>query len=126
MCLFDTADGCFMNFAYGWAFSRPVRKIYYNLVVTGLSVAVAFFIGTVELLGLLSSELGLRGEFWAATQTFNINKAGFVVVGLSVATWLLALLVWRWGDFDPHHRGLAVGEPTPAEPVAVLQPAEVD
>ncbi len=56
MCLFDTADGCFMNFAYDWAFARPVRKVYYNLTITGLSVFVAFFIGTVEILGLIEQE----------------------------------------------------------------------
>src|SRR5262252_3904872 len=65
MCLFDTADGCFMNFAYDWAFARPVRKVFYNLTITGLSVFVAFFIGTVELLGLLGQELSLTGGFWS-------------------------------------------------------------
>ena len=61
MSLFDTMDGCFMNFAYGWAFSRPIRKVYYNIVITTLSVAIALFIGTIELFGLLGEELGLRG-----------------------------------------------------------------
>ncbi len=61
MCLFDTLDGCFMNFAYGWAFSRPIRKVYYNIIITGLSVAVAFVIGTIELVGLLSTEFNLHG-----------------------------------------------------------------
>ena len=65
MCLFDTADGCFMNFAYDWAFARPVRKVYYNLTITGLSVFVAFFIGTVEILGLIEQECQLGGGFWS-------------------------------------------------------------
>ena len=56
MMLFDTLDGCFMNFAYGWAFARPVRKVYYNLVITGLSIGAAFIIGTIEILGILTSE----------------------------------------------------------------------
>ena len=56
MTLFDTLDGCFMNFAYGWAFAKPVRKVYYNLVITGLSIAAAFLIGTIEVLGVLTSE----------------------------------------------------------------------
>ena len=60
MCLFDTADGCFMNFAYDWAFARPVRKVYYNLTITGLSVFVAFFVGTIEILGLIGQEYGLE------------------------------------------------------------------
>jgi high-affinity nickel permease len=63
--LLDTADGCFMNFAYDWAFAKPVRKICYNLTITGLSVFVAFFIGTIELLGLLGQELNLTGGFWS-------------------------------------------------------------
>ena len=74
MCLFDTLDGCFMNFAYGWAFSRPIRKVYYNITITGLSIVVAFFIGTIELVGLLSTELHLHGAFWDAMASFNINR----------------------------------------------------
>jgi high-affinity nickel-transport protein len=62
--LLDTIDGSFMNFAYGWAFSKPVRKVYYNITITGLSVAVALVIGTVELLGLLAQQLNLGGPFW--------------------------------------------------------------
>ena len=61
MMLFDTLDGCFMNFAYGWAFARPVRKVYYNLVITGLSIGAAFIIGTIEILGMLTTELHLHG-----------------------------------------------------------------
>ena len=61
MMLFDTLDGCFMNFAYGWAFARPVRKVYYNLVITGLSIGAAFIIGTIEILGILTSEVHLNG-----------------------------------------------------------------
>src|ERR1700719_3867263 len=71
MSLFDTLDGCLMNFASGWAFSRPIRKVYYNIIITGLSVVVAFFIGTVELLGLLSQETHLNGWFWSKMQNFN-------------------------------------------------------
>jgi high-affinity nickel-transport protein len=100
MSLFDTLDGCFMNFAYGWAFARPIRKVYYNIIITGLSVVVAFFIGTVELLGLLSQETHLNGWFWAKMQTFNINSAGFVIVGMFVVTWAVALSVWRFGNIE--------------------------
>ncbi|HUC36181.1 MAG TPA: HoxN/HupN/NixA family nickel/cobalt transporter [Acidimicrobiales bacterium] len=100
MSLFDTIDGCFMNFAYGWAFSRPVRKVYYNLVITGLSVAVAFVIGTIELLGLFGSELHLSGSFWSFMGGFDINTAGFVIVGVFVVTWAVALCVWRFGNIE--------------------------
>ena len=100
MCLFDTADGCFMNFAYDWAFARPVRKVYYNLTITGLSVFVAFFIGTVEILSLISQEYQLSGGFWSFMGKFDINKAGFVIVGVFVLTWAIALAIWRFGKIE--------------------------
>ena len=100
MSLFDTADGCFMNFAYDWAFARPVRKVYYNLTITGLSVFVAFFIATIEVAGLVGQEAHLGGGFWAAMAGFNINKAGFVIVGVFVVTWAIALAIWRFGRIE--------------------------
>jgi high-affinity nickel-transport protein len=95
MSLLDTIDGSFMNFAYGWAFSNPVRKIYYNITITGLSVAVAFVVGTVELLGLAVDKLGLRGVFWSWVSGIDINAVGYMIVGLFVVTWAIALLIWR-------------------------------
>jgi high-affinity nickel-transport protein len=95
MSLLDTIDGSFMNFAYGWAFSKPVRKVYYNITVTGLSVAVALFIGTIELAGLVTDKLGVHGRVADWFQNFNINTAGFVIVAMFVGTWGLALAVWR-------------------------------
>src|ERR1035441_1766143 len=100
MSLLDTADGCFMNFAYDWAFARPIRKVYYNLTITGLSVFVALFIGTVEFLGLIGQEVHLGGGFWTFMQGFDINKAGFVIVGVFVVTWAVALSVWRFGRIE--------------------------
>ena len=100
MSLFDTLDGCFMNFAYDWAFARPVRKVYYNLTITGLSVFVAFFIGTVELLGLLGQDAHLGGAFWSTVEGLNINTAGFVIVALFVVTWVVALSIWRFGRIE--------------------------
>jgi high-affinity nickel-transport protein len=100
MSLFDTADGCFMNFAYDWAFARPVRKVYYNLTITGLSVFVAFFIGTVEILGLIGHQAHLTGGFWEFMAAFNINKAGFVIAGVFVLTWAVALAIWRFGQIE--------------------------
>jgi len=100
MMLFDTLDGTFMNFAYGWAFARPVRKIYYNLVITGLSVAVAFAIGTAELAALAGRELGLTGGVWSAAASMNLNTVGFVLVGLFVITWIVSLAVWRLGRIE--------------------------
>jgi nickel/cobalt transporter (NiCoT) family protein len=109
MCLFDTADGCFMNFAYDWAFARPVRKVYYNLTITGLSVFVAFFIGTIEILGLLGAELNLTGGFWSFMGNFNLNKAGFIIVGIFVITWAVALAIWHFGHIEEKWEAAAEG-----------------
>jgi nickel/cobalt transporter (NiCoT) family protein len=95
MTMFDAIDGCFMNFAYDWAFAKPVRKVFYNLTITGLSVFVAFFIGTIEIIGLIGQEAHLNDPFFNFFQNFNINTAGFVIVGAFVATWIVALLYWR-------------------------------
>ena len=100
MSLLDTIDGSFMNFAYGWAFSKPVRKVYYNLTITGLSVAVALIIGTVELLGLLAQRLDLHGAFWNWVSGIDLNTIGFVIVGLFFATWIVALAVWKFGRIE--------------------------
>ncbi|MDA3641612.1 HoxN/HupN/NixA family nickel/cobalt transporter [Mycobacterium xenopi] len=95
MCLFDTIDGSFMNFAYAWAFSSPVRKVYYNITITGLSVAVALLIGSIELLALLADQFGWSGPFWNWIDGINLNAVGFVIVGLFVLTWVVALAIWR-------------------------------
>ncbi|MBO0731051.1 MAG: HoxN/HupN/NixA family nickel/cobalt transporter [Acidimicrobiaceae bacterium] len=100
MSLLDTIDGSFMNFAYGWAFSKPVRKVYYNITITALSVGVAFVIGTIELLSVLSTQLDLSGGIWNWTANFNINHAGFIIVGLFVGTWVVALAIWRFGRVE--------------------------
>jgi nickel/cobalt transporter (NiCoT) family protein len=100
MCLLDTIDGSFMNFAYGWAFSNPVRKVYYNITITGLSVAVALLIGSIELLGLFAGQLGWRGPFWDWLGGLDLNAVGYFVVGMFVVTWAVALLVWRYGRIE--------------------------
>jgi high-affinity nickel-transport protein len=95
MSLLDTIDGCFMNFAYGWAFSKPVRKVYYNITVTGLSVAVALVIGTIELTSIVTDRLGIDSGPLAAIGNLDLNYVGYAIVALFVATWLIALGVWR-------------------------------
>jgi nickel/cobalt transporter (NiCoT) family protein len=100
MCLLDTIDGCFMNFAYGWAFAKPVRKVYYNLTITGLSVAVALIIGTIELVSIVTQKLDITTGPLAAIGGLDLNYVGFVIVGLFVATWAIALLVWRYGRIE--------------------------
>jgi nickel/cobalt transporter (NiCoT) family protein len=103
MTIMDTTDCVFMNLAYGWAFFNPVRKVYYNLAITGLSVGICFLVGGIETLGLISNEVsGLKhaGGFWAFMRDFNLNIAGFVIVGLFIVTWIAALLIWRYGRIE--------------------------
>ncbi len=103
MSMMDTTDGMYMNLAYGWAFFNPVRKVYYNLAITGLSVAICVFIGAIETLGLLPYEIkGLSQThgFWGLMYNFNINTAGFCIVGMFVFTWAVAMLIWRFGHIE--------------------------
>jgi high-affinity nickel-transport protein len=100
MSLLDTIDGSFMNFAYGWAFSKPVRKVYYNVAITGLSVAVAFFIGTLELAQVLGNQLALSGGIWDFVNSFDLNTAGYWIVGSFVVVWAAAIAIWRYGDVE--------------------------
>jgi nickel/cobalt transporter (NiCoT) family protein len=104
MSLMDTADGAFMNHAYGWAFSSPIRKVYYNISVTSLSVAVAWLVGAVELLQVLATKLALHGTFWRLLESLDLGHIGYLVVALFVATWLFSATLWktrhieeRWG-----------------------------
>jgi high-affinity nickel-transport protein len=109
MSMMDTADGAFMNVAYGWAFSKPVRKVFYNLTITGLSVAVAFLIGTIEVISICVQYFKLSGGVWNVIGSINLNTAGFMIVGLFVVTWVLAVAVWRFGHIEQRWE-LAPGE----------------
>jgi len=100
MSLMDSIDGSFMNFAYGWALSNPVRKVFYNLTITSLSVAVALVIGTIEIGGLVSTKLDLSGSFWTSFENVDINVLGFVVFGMFAVTWAIALVVWRFARIE--------------------------
>ena len=102
MALVDTLDNVLMVGAYGWAFSKPQRKLYYNMTITGTSVVVALFIGGLEALGLLMDKFALSGGIWRWVGALNDNlgDAGFVVVGLFVACWALSVLNYRWRGYD--------------------------
>ena len=137
MSLLDTIDGSFMNFAYGWAFSQPVRKVYYNIVITGLSVTVAFFVGGLELLQVLANQLNLNGGFWNYALSFNLNSAGYIIVGLFAVIWAFALALWRFGKIEErwhktaHAAQLARGENTDhakagMEPGAIRDGFQID
>ena len=105
MSLLDTIDGAFMNFAYGWAFSRPVRKIFYNITITALSVAVALVIGSVELLAVFADKFSLSGGVWDFASNLDLNLVGYCIVGLFVATWAIALAIWHFGRIEERWSG---------------------
>ena len=100
MALLDTIDGAFMQVAYGWAFSRPVRKIYYNITVTALSVAVALIIGVVELAGLLADKAGIHSGPLALAARLDLEYVGYGIVALFVLTWALSAAVWKYGRIE--------------------------
>ena len=110
MTMMDTADGIFMTVAYDWAFANPVRKVYYNLTITGLSVAVAMLIGTIELLSVLRDDIGLNDPFTGWISAIDLNNFGFVIVGLFVATWAAAIAYWRLSGAEKRWHAVA-GEP---------------
>ena len=103
MSLFDTADGIFMARAYGWAFLKPVRKVFYNLTVTVLSVIVALVVGVILLIGLLTEKLGIDTGPLAAIGTLDLNYVGYTVVALFVMTWLVALAIWKFGRIEERY-----------------------
>jgi nickel/cobalt transporter (NiCoT) family protein len=100
MSLLDTIDGCFMNFAYDWAFARPVRKVYYNITVTGLSVAVALIIGSIELISILTEKTGITTGPLAAIANLNLDLVGYTIVALFVITWVVAVIIWKYGRIE--------------------------
>jgi high-affinity nickel-transport protein len=114
MALLDTLDGSFMNFAYGWAFSEPVRKLYYNLTITGLSVVVALVIGTIELLSIAAQRLD--GGFWQWVSGIDLNALGYIVFGLFAVTWAAAVAVWRLARIEERWAPAANGRRRGAAP----------
>lgn len=100
MVLADTTDGVAMRAAYGWAFLRPIRKIYYNLTVTVISVAVAFAIGGVELLQVLASELNLTGPYWNWLTNLDFAEMGIGVIGIFLVAWLVSTAYWKFRRYD--------------------------
>ena len=101
MTLIDTTDSVLMVKAYGWAFVNPVRKLYYNLTITFVSVVVAVFIGGALALGLIAEKLGLKGGIWDAVEGINeIGVLGFVIVGFFIVAWLVSMLIYRLKGYD--------------------------
>ncbi|AVA21631.1 MULTISPECIES: HoxN/HupN/NixA family nickel/cobalt transporter [unclassified Rhizobium] len=102
MSLMDTSDSILMTGAYGWAFVKPVRKLWYNLTITAASVVVAIFIGGIEALGLISDKLGLEGGVWSFIGDLNDNLAnfGFAVVGIFLLSWLVSTILYKAKGYD--------------------------
>jgi nickel/cobalt transporter (NiCoT) family protein len=100
MCLMDTVDGVFMNAAYGWAFARPVRKVFYNITITAISVAVALIIGTIELVGVLDDQANITSGPIAAIGNIPLDYAGYGIVGLFFVSWIAAVAIWRFGHIE--------------------------
>ena len=102
MTLIDTTDSVLMVGAYGWAFLNPIRKIWYNLTITAISVVVAIMIGGIEALGLIASKLGLEGVFWGTIGDLNQGLAnfGYLVVGVFIVSWAISYFIYRWQRFD--------------------------
>jgi high-affinity nickel-transport protein len=102
MSLIDTTDNILMLGAYGWAFLKPVRKLYYNLTITSVSVVVALAVGSIEALGLLAGHFRLKGVFWDLINKFNDNfgMLGYFIIGLFAVSWVLSVAIYKWLRFD--------------------------
>jgi nickel/cobalt transporter (NiCoT) family protein len=102
MSLIDTTDNILMLGAYGWAFVKPVRKLYYNMTITFVSVLVAFVVGGIEALGLLAGQFSLGGSFWGAVRRLNdhFGTLGYFIIALFALSWILSLAFYKWRRFD--------------------------
>jgi len=108
MCLIDTTDNILMLGAYGWAFIKPIRKLYYNITITFVSVIVALAVGGVEALGLLAAHFHPKGRVWEWIGRLNDNFGvlGYFIVGLFVASWIVSIAIYRWRDYDSMEAGV--------------------
>jgi high-affinity nickel-transport protein len=108
MCLIDTTDNILMLGAYGWAFIKPIRKLYYNITITFVSVIVAVAVGGVEALGLLAAHFHPKGRIWEWVGRLNDNFGvlGYFIVGLFVASWIVSIAIYRWRDYDSLEAGV--------------------
>jgi high-affinity nickel-transport protein len=111
MCLMDTADGVFMNAAYGWAFAKPVRKVFYNITITSISVLVALVIGTIELIGVLTHQAHITSGPLAKIADINLDYAGYAIVGLFIVAWIVAIATWHYGRIEQRWSANLAAEP---------------
>jgi high-affinity nickel-transport protein len=102
MSLIDTTDNVLMLGAYGWAYVKPIRKLYYNMTITSVSVLVALVVGGIEALGLLGSQLHLRGRFWSAVGSLNGNFGvlGYCIIALFIVSWIVSIAIYKVRRFE--------------------------
>lgn len=102
MSLLDTLDGIVMKSAYNWAFFNQIRKIYYNITITAISVVAALVIGMIELLQMMADKFHLTGSFWDFVQAIQFDYLGYILVALFLITWLISTLIWKLGKIEQH------------------------
>jgi high-affinity nickel-transport protein len=102
MALVDSTDSILMLGAYGWAFVKPIRKLYYNMTITFVSVVVALLIGGIEVLGLIGGQLKIHGAVWDFIGYLNNNFGviGLVIIGVFAGSWIISLLIYRMNRYD--------------------------
>jgi high-affinity nickel-transport protein len=102
MALIDSTDSMLMLGAYGWAFVKPIRKLYYNMTITFVSIVVALLIGGIEALGLMGDEFAWKGSFWAMLDSLNDNfgTIGFMIIGVFAVSWIASLVIYRLNKYD--------------------------
>lgn len=100
MSLLDTLDGILMKSAYNWAFYNPIRKIYYNITITAISVIAALIIGLIELLQIIADKLHLHNLFWSNVQGIKLDYLGYILVILFIIAWLISTLIWKFGNIE--------------------------
>jgi nickel/cobalt transporter (NiCoT) family protein len=125
MSLMDNIDGVFMCKAYQWAFTSPLRKIYYNITTTGLSIFVAFAVGSLELAGVTSDKLGISGrQPWRAINAIDLNKIGYGIVGLFILTWVASVCWWKWRRLEDRYQQAVAQATTPPQAEPATPPTE--
>ena len=102
MSLIDTTDSVLMLGAYGWAFVKPLRKLYYNMTITSVSIVVALLVGGIEALGLIGDQFNMKGAFWDVVGSLNGNfgSIGFVIIGVFIAAWVISAVIYRVRGYD--------------------------
>lgn len=100
MCLIDTTDGILMLGAYGWAFVKPVRKLYYNLNITLVSVLVALVVGCIEVLSIITMEFNLHGGFWDSVGNLDFGMLGGAIIGIFIVSWLVSTIIYKVRKYD--------------------------